>query len=94
MEKFTDDDAGYLRWLANHPNGFVLNIEQGERPEYTVLHRATCRSISRSRDDGAYTSRNYKKVVSDELADIRAYAKSMGRTDGSFSRQCGLCKPV
>jgi len=65
MEKFTDDDAGYLRWIANHPNGFVLNIERGERPEYTVLHRATCPSISRNREDGAYTSRNYKKVVSD-----------------------------
>ena len=94
MEKFTDDDAGYLRWIGNHPDGFVLNIERGERPDYAVLHRATCSSISRVREDGAYTTRNYKKVVSDELADIRAYTKSIGRVDGSFSKQCGLCQPV
>lgn len=92
MEKFTDDDAGYLRWIANHPEGFVLNIERGERPEYAVLHRATCSSISRVREDGAYTTRNYRKVVSDDLTDIRAYTKSMGRKDGDFSKLCGHCQ--
>ena len=94
MEKFTDDDAGYLRWIANHPEGFVLNIERGERPDYTVLHRATCSSISRAREDGAYTERGYKKVVSDDLEQVRAYAKSMGRTDGGFSKLCGHCQPI
>lgn len=93
MEKFTDDDAGYLRWIANHPDGFVLNIERGERPEYTVLHRATCSAISRVREDGAYTERGYKKVVANNLNEIRAYAKSMGRADGTFSKLCGLCEP-
>lgn len=93
MEKFTDDDAGYLRWIANHTEGFVLNIERGERPDYTVLHRATCPSISRPREDGAYTQRGYKKVVSEDLNEMHAYAKSLGRADGSFSKICGHCKP-
>lgn len=94
MQKFTDDDAGYLRWIASHPDGFVLNIERGERPDYAVLHRAICSSISRPREDGAYTERGYKKVVSEDLAEMRAYAKSMGRTDGGFSKLCGSCQPV
>lgn len=94
MEKFTDDDAAYLKWISNHPEGFVVNIERGERPGYVVLHRATCSSISRDRDDGAYSERGYKKVVSDNLESLRAYARSIGRADGSFSKQCGLCQPV
>lgn len=94
MHKFTDDDAGYLRWIADHPEGFVLNIERGERPGYAVLHRATCSSISRDRDDGAYSGRSYCKVVSDDLNALRAYAKSIGRADGSFSKHCGVCQPV
>ena len=94
MEKFTDDDAGYLRWISDHPEGFVVNIERGERPGYAVLHRATCTSISRDRDDGAYTQRGYQKVVSDDLKSLRAFARSIGRVDGSFSKQCGLCQPV
>lgn len=94
MHKFTDDDAGYLRWIADHPEGFVLNIERGERPEYTVLHRVTCPSISRPREDGAYTERGYRKVVSDDLAEIRAYTKAMGREGGDFSKLCGHCQPL
>lgn len=93
MEKFTDDDAGYLRWIGNHPAGFVVNIERGERPGYAVLHRANCSSISRDREEGAYTERGYKKVASDDLNSLRAYVKSIGRADGSFSKQCGLCQP-
>lgn len=94
MEKFTDDDAGYLRWISDHPDGFVVNIERGERPGYAVLHRATCSSISRDRDDGAYTERGYKKVVSDDLETLRAFARSIGRADESFSKHCGHCQPA
>ncbi|MEZ5681486.1 MAG: hypothetical protein R3E14_09345 [Erythrobacter sp.] len=93
MEKFTDDDAGYLRWINDHPDGFVVNIERGERPGYAALHRATCTSISRDREDGAYTERGYKKVVSESLEELRSYARSIGRADGSSSKQCGHCQP-
>ncbi len=24
--EFRDDDAGYLAWLAAHPDGYVMNI--------------------------------------------------------------------
>jgi hypothetical protein len=26
VQVFQDDDAGYLRWLTEHPDGVVLNI--------------------------------------------------------------------
>lgn len=93
MKKFTDDDAGYMRWISDHPGGFVVNIERGERPDYAVLHRATCTSISRDREDGAYTERGYMKVVSASLEELRSYARSIGRADGSFSKQCDHCQP-
>lgn len=93
MEKFIDDDEGYLRWISGHPDGFVVNIEFGERPGYAVLHRASCSSISRDRENGAYTERSYKKVVSVDLNDLRVYTKSIGRADGSFSKICGHCQP-
>jgi len=28
MQHFADDDSGYLSWLADHPEGFVLNTTQ------------------------------------------------------------------
>lgn len=94
MEKFTDDDEGYLRWITNNPGGFVVNVERGERPGYAVLHRSSCSSISRVRENGAYTQRAYTKVVSDDLSNLRGYAKYIGRADGSFSKHCRNCQPT
>jgi hypothetical protein len=42
VERFQDDEAGYERWLADHPDLFVLNTARIPAPNYLVLHRATC----------------------------------------------------
>jgi len=91
--EFTDDDNGYMAWLAANPTGFVVNARAVAGPNYMVLHRASCRFISAPRDEGAYTGRGYHKVVSACLDDLRTYAKSIGRSDGSFSQTCGHCAP-
>ena len=28
MIRFSDDDPGYLSWIAEHPDGFVLNVRR------------------------------------------------------------------
>ena len=86
MEKFTDDDEGHMRWISNNPDGFVVNVERLERPAYAILHRSSCAFISRDRENGVYTEHRYMKVC--------GYAKSIGRADGSFSKQCGHCQPA
>ena len=94
MEKFTDNDEGYMRWISNNPGGFVVNVERLERPAYAVLHRSSCPSISRHREAGAYTARGYKKVASSDLSKLKEYVRSIGRADSSFSKQCGHCQPA
>jgi hypothetical protein len=93
MIEFHDDDAGYLDWIARHLNGFVLNVRETPDPEYVVLHRARCPSISTSREPGAYTERSYRKYCSESVEDLRHAARQEGRRDGSFSRRCGMCGP-
>lgn len=94
MKLFANDDAAYLRWIAENPEGFVLNVERLPRPAYLILHRATCTTIVKPRDDGAYTDRSYQKVVARDLNELRGYARRVGRPDGSFSKACGHCQPV
>lgn len=36
------DDRAYLKWLSQHPSGFVLNTQKSKIPNYMVLHRAWC----------------------------------------------------
>jgi hypothetical protein len=94
MEQFSGDDEGYLRWLSGHPAGYVLNVRANPNQNYAVLHRAACPTISAPRDDGAYTDRGYRKAVATNLDDLRAFARSIGREDGSFSSACSRCKPL
>jgi hypothetical protein len=90
---FDDDDQGYLRWVAAHPRGFVLNVRRRRDPGYVVLHRATCPSISATRVGEAHTGRGFRKVCSVQLEELREAAALAGRHDRSFSKACGLCKP-
>lgn len=94
MVEFHDDDAGYMDWLAGHPSGFVVNVRANAGPGYVVLHRASCRHIAAARDDRAYTGRGYRKVVANNLNELRDYSRSLGRWDGSFSRACSHCAPL
>ncbi len=56
MIEFLDDDEGYLSWIATNPDGLVLNVRRMADPNYVVLHRANCGSISTDkREPGAYT---------------------------------------
>jgi hypothetical protein len=91
--RFAEDDEGYLAWVSDHPEGFVLNVRRKSDPSYVVLHRASCGSISGKQVRGAFTHRNYRKVCADSIMALRAAAQREGRKDGSFSRECGLCRP-
>ena len=94
MHEFSDDDVGYTNWIKDHPAGFVLNVRSAPSQSYAVLHRTSCPSISRLRDDGAYTSRGYRKVTADTVDELRHYVRSLDGNDGSFSATCGLCVPM
>jgi len=94
MIEFKNDDDGYFAWLTSRPDGFVLNVRFESDPDYVVLHRASCGSISSSKPaPGAYTSRGYRKWCAENADDLKPAAKKEGRKDGTFSKRCGLCQP-
>ena len=42
MERFDHDDEAYLRWIAAHLSGVVINCFPNPSTDYLVLHRSTC----------------------------------------------------
>jgi hypothetical protein len=94
---FVDDETGYFRWLADHPDGYVVNTERGISPNYMVLHRATCPSISQPSSQstaGGFTERQYAKACADTIDDLRGWVRANGRPDGTFtSEACPHCQP-
>ncbi len=92
--RFCNDDFSYLAWIAAHPDGYVLNVRRSADPDYVVLHRAGCNSISNDKQaPGAFTGKSYRKICAASVAELQLAAKRAGRSDGSFSKRCGLCRP-
>jgi hypothetical protein len=93
---FDGGDTQYQSWLREHYDGFVLNRRRGKSDSYLVLHRASCPMISTYNDmakPGGFTERNYIKVCSTKTEPLKEYARSIGRSDGSFSGMCSRCNP-
>lgn len=94
MIRFSNDDLGYLAWIAAHPDGFVLNVSCLPDPQCVILHRSACKSISNhTYEPHAFTGRKHHKICAGSEAELKFAVKSEGRLDGTFSKRCSLCGP-
>jgi hypothetical protein len=85
--EFVDEDDAYLRWVAAHPEGFVLNTNRSPRADYLMLHRATCHTISGEPARGSQWTRDYMKVCGSR-EDLYEWAR---RTAGGVPTECSMC---
>lgn len=96
---FDDGDECYLSRIHTNPNGYVLNRRRGGLSKnYLILHAATCEKIccynDMAKPDG-FTTRGYIKICSTNISELQQYVQTYcDRSDGSFTGECGLCKPT
>ena len=100
MCKFENDEAGYVDWLNAHRaerSGYVINSTRNFRPESTVLHRSTCKSISPEKKgyrEGAYTGGQYIKFCGTTIDEAkREFSRAGGKPQVNFPRACLNCAP-
>jgi hypothetical protein len=86
MRHFVDDDVAYLGWLADHPDGFVLNTGRNPSAAYLKLHRVSCGSIRGTPARGSTFTGDYSKVCG-EREELDAFARQLG----GLPKPCGLC---
>lgn len=95
---FDGDDAAYLRWLAEHADGFVVNLRRRFDSEYVVLHRARCPSVNRYRgidkNPGGFTERNYLKLCATSVPALDGGLRRLFGEAAAFSSACSMCKPL
>ncbi len=87
LARFVDDDFGYLRWLNETPECFVLNSERRPSRSFVVVHRGSCASLRSTRE--GLTSR-FLKVCASTLAEIDQWSRE---NVGVQPSRCHLCKP-
>jgi len=85
VQSFADDDSGYLQWLADHPDLFVLNT--GRTSTYLRLHQASCGTINGTPARGARWTGDYIKVCGTRH-ELEEFVRG---NVGGEARQCGLC---
>jgi hypothetical protein len=88
MVIFQRDDDGYLQWVADNQNGFVVNIDYTHTyPDYPMVHRATHKALSTQRRKN-YTTGQYYKVCSTDLSELQAWSR---RETGKELIECQTC---
>ena len=92
MEIFVNDDSGYLDWIDRHPDGFVVNTYRTPNPQYLLIHRASCHSISKKTSpDYTWTEGGYLKACASAYDELDRWAR---REVGGELKACTLCKPL
>lgn len=90
--EFRDDDAGYLVWLSEHPDGYVINVARNHGATAARVHRAGCRTISgRSPHGGGWTTGPYVKVCAQHLVELDRWAIDHVAKPVP---PCGICQPA
>lgn len=64
MNCFRDDDKGYMQWVKTNLNGFVVNTPRQPDPNYLMLHRATCHTITGTPPNGKNWTEAWIKICS------------------------------
>lgn len=97
VQIFQDDESGYIDWVMNNPNGYVVNSRREFDPQYLVLHRACCSTILKHRNmetkPGGFTERNYQKICASSVTDLVDYLVGSYRNQNPFSKLCSRCNP-
>lgn len=86
MQRFVDDDRGYLNWLDQNPDGFVINTGRTSTAAYLILHRAGCGTINGRPARGTTFTGDYAKVCGE-----RKELEAFGHQLGGQAQPCGLC---
>lgn len=89
--EFRHDDTGYIKWLTEHPAGYVINIRRKHSPTDARVHRAGCSAISvrQQSGKGSWTDQ-YVKVCAEHMIGIEQWA---AEHVGEPIAGCRTCRP-
>ncbi len=87
-----NDDPVYVSWIRRHRNGFVLDTKRKSTKRNSMLHRATCPMIRKSKTERTHwTTGGRVKACSDDCGELTEWALEQ---IGSQPKACGECNPL
>ena len=89
---YIDADDEYLRWLEEHPDGYVVNTNRSLSPGYLILHEARCGQLHRLDPRQARMTFEYVKVCSASREQLEKWANWTLPGQPQLHR-CNFCRP-
>jgi len=86
---FVNDDKAYLQWLTQNPTGLVVNSYLHPSPDYLILHRANCGTISTAARTN-WTTTGFIKLCASNRRELERWAD---KEVGGELHPCQICKP-
>ena len=91
VQVFINNDHDYLQWMADNPNGFVVNTGRTKRSTYTSLHTSGCTHIVEY--EGLANTKSRAKVCSNDPDELYYWCQENRPAIGRFHHLCTSCKP-
>lgn len=91
IERFVDDDPGYMAWSRAHPDGFVVDCRPRPSTDYLIFHRADCWHITEQTRGHDHWTRDYTKVCSEDRGELLMWCY---QDVGGAPAQCPQCDPM
>lgn len=81
--------------MDTNPYNFVVNTPRRKNVNYFMLHKSKCHHISSttSLNKGAYTERDYIKICSDDLNELKNWFHLNNISFHGIFSECKTCKP-
>ena len=95
VQVFQYDESGYIDWITNNPDGYVINTRQVLDPDYLVLHRASCLTMHTYRgmehNTGGFTERGYQKICAASIGELKRFLIGVTGKRRPFTKHCTRC---
>lgn len=95
IQIFDNNDSAYFEWLDKNTSSFAVNTLRGINSNYFVLHKSKCHHISTTsrHDKGAYTERDYIKICSDDINELKKWFEHHNTQFNGEFKECKTCVP-
>ena len=95
LKIFDNNDNEYLEWMDKNPTYFIVNTRRSKNSDYFLLHKSKCHHVSTTTrlEMGAYTERDYIKIGSADLNELKNwFLQNNTKFKGEFT-ECKTCNP-
>ena len=92
MVIFINEDRGYLNWVKQHRNGYVLEARRASHVSHCVIHRAVCAQVKQSaaHKHVHWTTGTKFKACGLDREELIAWSS---QETGLPARNCDVCQP-